>query len=344
MPIAGHNRTLRLVLPAFAASALLCVTAVLARADIVSLADQLRGTVVSQRQCEELPRAVWLHVAGRDFCIRYYLSMAGGQGSRAFVFLQGDRLGRLNGTTGEFSPGPRDKDVDTSDYNKVATALSQQAGMPGIYLARPGLDGSSGSHRIRHSTLELHVVNAALDAIKRRHRLEGFHMIGQSGGSTLIGGLLGLRSDLGCAVIGAGVLSYPRTLRSSDPARDYFNAAEAVGAIAQNRATRIILVTDPSDRKVPERVQTDFVNRLRLAGGRAEQFLVQAMDADRHGVLTYTRTAALGCLRGSSTEEIEKRLALQVEQALAAKSAASAAAESQKLAATRDGGLSIPTQ
>ncbi len=280
MPIAGHNRTLRRMLPAFAAGALLYVTAASARADIVSLSDQLRGTVVSQRQCEELPRAVWLHVAGRDFCMRYYLSMAGGQGSRAFVFLQGDRLGRLNGVTGEFSPGPRDKDVDTSDYNKVATALSQQAGMPGIYLARPGLDGSSGSHRIRHTSLELHVVNAALDAIKRRHRLEGFHMIGQSGGSTLIGGLLGLRSDLGCAVIGAGVLSYPRTLRSSDPARDYFNAAEAVGAIAQNRATRIMLVTDPADRE-GARARADRLRQSAAPGGRPRRAIPGAGDGRR---------------------------------------------------------------
>ena len=269
--------------------------------------------------------------------MRYYLSVAGGPGTRAFGVSSG-RPARTdsNGATGEFSPGPRDRDVDTTDFNRVATALSQQAGMPGIYLARPGLDGSSGSHRIRHTTLELHVVNAALDAIKRRHRLEGFHMIGQSGGSTLIGGLLGLRSDLGCAVIGAGVLSYGRTLRSSDPARDYFNASEAVGTIARNRATRIMLVTDPADRKVPERVQTEFVNRLRLAGGRAEQFLVQAMDEDRHGVLPYARTAALGCLRGSSTDEIEQRIAQQVAKALADKDA-----NERRQAVARDGGVSI---
>ena len=209
--------------------------------------------------------------------------------------------------------------------------------MPGIYLARPGLDGSSGSHRIRHTTLELHVVNAALDAIKRRHRLEGFHMIGQSGGSTLIGGLLGLRSDLGCAVIGAGVLSYrqdaalqpirPGTI--STPPRRSARSRE----IARHR---IMLVTDPADRKVPERVQTEFVNRLRLAGGRAEQFLVQAMDEDRHGVLPYARTAALGCLRGSSTDEIEQRIAQQVAKALADKDA-----NERRQAAARDGGVSI---
>ncbi len=340
MSIAGRNHTLRRFLPALLAGALVSAAAASARADIVPLADQLRGITMSQPQCEELPRAVWLKVAGRDFCMRYYLSMAGGPGPRAFVFLQGDRLGRLNGSTGEFSPGARDKDVDTSDFNKVATALSQQAGMPGIYLARPGLDGSSGSHRIRHTTLELQVVNAALDAIKNRHRLEGFHMIGQSGGSTLIGGLLGLRTDLGCAVIGAGVLSYGRTLRSSDPARDYFNASEFVGVIAQNRATRIMLVTDPADRKVPERVQTDFANKLRLAGGRAEQFLVQAIDEDRHGVLSYARTAALGCLRGASTDEIEKRIAQQVAKTLAER----AAADTRTRTATRDGGIAIPTQ
>ena len=320
------------------AGTLLFATTALARADIVPLADQLRGTTMSQQQCEELPRAVWLVVSGREFCVRYYLSMAGGAGPRAFVFLQGDRLGRLNGATGEFSPGARDRDVDTSNFNKVATALSRQAGMPGIYLARPGLDGSSGSHRIRHTTLELHVVNAALDAIKRRHRLEGFHMIGQSGGSTLIGGLLGLRSDLGCAVIGAGVLSYGRTLRSSDPARDYFNASESVGTIAQNKTTRIMLITDPSDRKVPERVQTEFAKRLRLAGGRAEQFLVQAIDEDRHGVLPYARTAALGCLRGASTDEIEKRIAQQVATALADK----AAADTRTQTAAGDNRVPIP--
>jgi len=144
MSIAGRNHTLCRFLPALLAGALVSAAAASARADIVPLADQLRGITMSQPQCEELPRAVWLKVAGRDFCMRYYLSMAGGPGPRAFVFLQGDRLGRLNGSTGEFSPGARDKDVDTSDFNKVATALSQQAGMPGIYLARPGLDGSSG--------------------------------------------------------------------------------------------------------------------------------------------------------------------------------------------------------
>jgi hypothetical protein len=338
MSLAGKDRTLR-------AAATLVAAALLsfagpARADIVPLSDQLRGIAISQEQCDALPRAVFVSAAGRDFCIRYYLSVAGGAGNQPLVFLQGDRLGRLDNQTGEFTPGPRDRDIDTKDFNRIATQLSQQAGVPAIYLARPGLDGSSGTHRIRRTTLELLAVNAALEAIKRRHGFIGYHMLGQSGGSTLIGGLLGMRPDLGCTVIGAGVLSYRVTRRSSDPAGDFFNPSDAIGTIAQKRGTRILLVTDPADRKVPERVQTEFAQRLRLAGGQVEQFLVQATDDDRHGVLPYARTAMVGCLRGTPTDQIGAQIAKQVERALAAKTNA----EAQKQAATRDGGFQAPPQ
>jgi hypothetical protein len=338
MAFAGKNRRLGAA-ATFVAAALLSFTGS-ARADIVPLADQLRGIVLSREQCDALPRAVFVAVAGREFCIQYYLSAAGGAGKGPLVFLQGDRLGRLNGQTGEFSPGPRDRDLDTKDFNKIATLLSQQAGVPAIYLARPGLDGSSGNHRIRHTSLELNVVNAALDAIKRRHGFIGFHLLGQSGGSTLIGGLIGLRSDVGCAVIGSGVLSYPRTRRSSDPAADYFDASDAVATIAQKQGLRILLVTDPADRKVPERVQTDFAQRLRLAGGQVDQFLVQATDDDRHGVLSYSRTVMNNCLRSVSTEEIGTRLARQVATSLAAK----INIDAQRQAVSRDGGFQSSAQ
>mgnify|MGYP000945125677 CR=1 FL=1 len=295
-----------------------------ARADIVPLTDQLRGIAISQETCEALPRAVFVSVSGRDFCMRYYLSVTGGAGNRPVVFLQGDRLGPLDSATGEFKPGARDRDLDTRDFNRIATLLSQQNGAPAIYLARPGLDGSSGDHRIRHTSLELNAIDAALDAIKRRHRFAGFHVLGQSGGSSLIGGLLGLRSDIGCAVIGAGLLSYPRPRRSTNPAADYFNAIDAVNTIAQLRNTRILLVTDPGDRKVPERLQTEFALRLKNAGGQVEQFLVQATDNDRHAVLPYARTVMTHCLRNASTEQIGAELARQIEASLAAKSIADA--------------------
>jgi hypothetical protein len=101
-----------------------------------------------------------------------------------------------------------------------------------------------------------------------------------------------------------------------------------------------MLVTDPADRKVPEPGQTDFAKRLRDAGGWVDQFLVQATDEDRHGVLPYAHTAAIGCLRGSPTEEIGARLAREVELALAAK----AAGEARRQADARGGAARAPAR
>ena len=180
--------------------------------------------------------------------------------------------------------------------------------------------------------LELNVTNAALDAIKQRHGFDGFHLIGQSGGAMLVGGMLALRSDIGCAVIGSGRLADRTGRRAARPipAPDYYNVADAVSAIAQKRATRILLVTDPQDSKVPEPTQTGFVQMLRQAGGQAEQILVEATDDDRHGVVAYSRTTAAGCMRGASTQEIARELYVQVQKRLAAKAATRTAAAAQR--------------
>jgi hypothetical protein len=289
----------------------------------------LRGIRMTPAQCAAIPQTVWVKVMTRDFCIRYYLSTAGGEGGRAVVFLQGDRFGRLNLRTGAFALRPNDKDLDTDNFMRMADSLSRQTRTAAIYLARVGLDGSSGDHRIRHSVLELNVTNAALDAIKQRHRFDGFHLVGQSGGSLLVGGMLAMRADVACAVIGSGRLAAGRPpRRSNDPGADYFDVADAVAAIAQRRMTRILVVTDPADRKVPEPTQTKFVRMLRQAGGQAEQFLVQATDDDRHGVVAYARTAMTGCLRGASNEDIAQHIQRQVEKRLAAKANAAAPAAS----------------
>lgn len=88
-----------------------------------------------------------------------------------------------------------------------AQKISQTTAMPAIHLARMGVDGSSGSHRNRKTQLALQATNLALDAIKRRYGFHGFDIFGQSGGSTVTAGLLSVRHDIGCAVLGSGQLS-----------------------------------------------------------------------------------------------------------------------------------------
>ena len=52
------------------------------------------------------------------------------------VFLQGDKLGRLNTRSGVFSLRPNDKDIDTDNFARFADRLSRATKTTAIYLAR----------------------------------------------------------------------------------------------------------------------------------------------------------------------------------------------------------------
>ena len=210
---------------------------------------------------------------------------------------------------------------------KFADTLSKQTGASAIYLGRIGVEGTSGDHRDRKTLLELNLMHAALDAIKQRHSFKGFHLIGQSGGSKLVGGLIALRHDVGCAVLGAGRLSNaPDRPPPQNPSPQAFNVVDAIPVMLQRRSTRILVITDPEDKKVPERTQTDFVRKFQQAGGHVEQYLVEATDDDRHGITPYARAAAADCMRNASPKELAEKLQQMVQKRLAAKAARANAA------------------
>jgi pimeloyl-ACP methyl ester carboxylesterase len=290
-----------------------------ADADIVSVADMLHGISSTSAQCAATPQAAWITVKSRSFCMRYYLASSGGEDRKPIVFLQGDRLGVLNLKTGAFAVPAKEQDINTDDLMRAAVALSRQFKTTAIYLARVGVEGSSGDHRLRHSILELQATNAALDAIKQKHKFESFHLLGQSGGAHLVAGLLALRQDINCAVIGSGPLAPVRRPRPLDePWLEHFNPASVAAAIARNGKSRIMVVTDPADKKVSARNQTAFVRMVEQAGRPVEQYIVQAIDENRHGVVAYSRLALSGCLRGASTEEIARAVDKLVQQRVAA--------------------------
>jgi len=297
---------------------LACLAVSPAKAERILLRDLVNGVTMTQAQCAALPEAVWVKAMGRQLCIRYYLSKAGGSGARAMVFLQGDKLGKLYASWRFQSPEP-DAFIETDNLKRLADSMSRQSKTTAIYLARIGVDGSSGHHRARKSVLELHVINAALDAIKARHKLEGFHLVGQSGGATLVGGLLGLRNDIACAVPGAGKLARIKPVgHSSNPERQYFDPSASFAAIVRNGSARILVVTDPADERVNVEHQVAFVRGLRAAGGQVEQLFVQAIDKSRHGVSVYAVHAAASCVLGKSNEEIARSVAKLVERRVTA--------------------------
>ena len=167
-------------------------------------AEVLNGKIMSEDDCSRLVGAVWVVVDGRGDCMRYWLSTAGGDTKQALLYLHGDVVLTIGS-----------KRSASQTYLKVSPAkLSEQAAEWSkrrkgtyIYLARPGAYGSSGNHSQRRRIREVRLVDAALDAIREKHGIERFHLVGQSGGGHLVASVLPLRDDVGCAVITSGVIS-----------------------------------------------------------------------------------------------------------------------------------------
>jgi len=295
------------------------LTAVSTRADIITMTDIAHGIVMTQAQCAAIPQAVWINALGRNLCMRYYLSSAGGEGSRPVVFLQGDLGFNVDPKTGAWSVPPGLKDTNTDDLVKYADQMSAKQKTTAIYLARMGRDGSSGWHKQRHTMLEVQATNIALEAIKQRYKFEGFHVYGHSGGGLLVAGLLTLRSDIGCAVPADGPLAPGPISKAPDPALQYFDSSAHVAAIAKNRSARILVITDPQDAVVKIQNQTPFVDKLRKAGGQADQFLVEATDDEHHLTTPQAEQVMVDCFRGAGQDEIAADLAKFEAGLLAAK-------------------------
>jgi hypothetical protein len=273
------------------------------RAEIIRFDDMLHGTTVTAQQCAAKRNTVWVSAFGQGICMRYYLSDVGGKGRRAVVFLSGDKPGIVPGSQKFDNPRVR-RDVETSTIMRRVDAFSRATQMPTIQLARMGVDGSSGDHRKRRTQLELQVTNAALDAIKRRHGFDRFDVFGNSGGSTLIAGLLPLRSDLNCAVLGSGRLSDIKVHTDIPPATQRFDPFDA----DRNSSARIFVVTDPQDKIVPRNYQDPFVEHLREVNRQVEQFYVNATGDSHHQTRNQSLFVVSRCIRGRSDQEIAEGL------------------------------------
>jgi hypothetical protein len=300
--------------PAAVALAALLVAATGAGADIIKKEDMLHGITMTRAQCAAIPSTVWVNVSGHDYCVRYYVSTAGGEGSRPLVFIQGDYFGRLDPKTWNWADPSEAKDINTDDLMKMADAFSKLSKTTAIYLARIGVEGTSGNHTARKTVLELHLMNAALDAIKQRHGFEGFHLMGQSGGSKLVAGIASMRRDVACVISGSGPLMTPGSPKAGDPARTFFDATQGIPQLAQNRSLRMMLVTDPSDKTVPIAQQTGFADKMRQAGHPIQQFMVEATDESHHGVVMYSELVAAGCILGKTDAEIAQAVGTLVQR------------------------------
>jgi pimeloyl-ACP methyl ester carboxylesterase len=287
-----------------------------AGAEIIKKEDTLRGITMTREECAAKPQTLWLNVYGQDYCVRYYLSTAGGQGSQPVVILNGDHNGPVDVTHWTWVDPSKATDIDTDQLVATADQFSKLARTTAIYIGRIGVEGTSGSHLSRKTLVELGLMNKALEALRQRYGFERFHLFGESGGGRLVFGLAEMRPDVGCLISGSGQIATRMvSSRSGDPAKTYFDVSGRLQSLAQNHALRMMVISDLHDQQVPTAAeQTPMVQSLRQAGYVVPHLLVEATDPKHHGVADYGAIAMGGCVLGRPDAEIAQALGTLVRR------------------------------
>lgn len=85
------------------------------RAETISFDEMLRGVTVTKQHCAGTPDTVWVTPFGQGVCMRYYFSDAGGRGTRAVVYVPGDKPGIVLGSS-KYGDPKFAKDSDITSY------------------------------------------------------------------------------------------------------------------------------------------------------------------------------------------------------------------------------------
>ena len=292
----------------------------------MSVAGLRTGVIVDQARCPDAVGSVWVAAPHADgavegACIRYYAAGLGGTNPAAVVFLHGNRLARVYDDEGRLIRIDASEGYGRATEESLGRAAALQAaalGHPFIILARPGYYGSSGVAAEQYRRREVLLVDAALDAIKRRHGIGRFGVSAQSGGGPSLAGLLALRDDVACGVFSSSLTAFEERERALGPARrgpplrqvtaDPYDPIREVGGIRPSPDRRVFVVGDPGDRLIPLSAQQAYADALRRQGVEVAMTTGTAVGANHHSLGATGQRAAGWCLDGLSDEEILSRM------------------------------------
>ncbi len=240
--------------------------------------------------CPDQTGYLWLDRLQKPACIRYFSGGTLYGAPLAIIQFSGDRddVMRL--------PPERIPKNTTADRTRDAERLARRAGVPWVFMARPGTYGSSGDHRARRQPLEFQTLDAAVDALVRTQRIGRIVLVGHSGGATAGAALLTLgRTDVACAVLTSGAFSLLERARmlghsnggmtDTTGSRNIYDPLEHVAGVVADARRRILLIGSPDDRNTPFALQQKFVDALRAAGHDATLKPAPAAPPEYHNLL-----------------------------------------------------------
>jgi tetratricopeptide (TPR) repeat protein len=276
----------------------------------------------TQALCEAGTGRVWAQIPNygtMSQCIAYYLSRGSKGGKLAVLFFDGDVL----------DTKAQDQ-AEMNDYltkvRRTLDLLAQKSGMDFIFIARPGVFGSSGNHGDRRRQAEFLVLNRAVDIIKQRHGYERLVLAGQSGGASVVAALLTLgRTDVVCAVPASGsydaVDEYVRTIEkktgqilertemlSMYARTKLYDVMQNIANISKATDRRLIVIGDARDTIAPFEQQRRFAERVRDAGHHVLLVQADGSGEEHHGLSPLALKVAGQCALGNTDDEIQRSI------------------------------------
>lgn len=284
--------------------------------------EALHGSRSSSAQCLTVPNGFWIEFDGKGDCIRAYAhGLSSADHPVVLVYFSGDVLLKTRTAVRFVAPTYERRSPD--GLQRDMARWSQEAGRPAIFLARPGMFGSSGDHNARREFREVMLMDRALDAIKHRYRVSRFVLAGQSGGGQIAAALLNRRHDISAVALSSALVSVREVTRYWDRRRTVqstnipalHDPIDHVGRIATHPKPQVIVLSDREDRIVPYESQLAYVRRLQATGFEPLHVLMTAPDKTRHALARHGRRAAAMMARGDSIATIRAELEKQPSQA-----------------------------
>lgn len=277
--------------------------------------EALHGSFSSLDHCAGIPGGFWIEVGGKGDCLRSYSQgLSAADNPTVLVYFSGDVL--LKTKEGVRFVGSGYGRQSPELIGRDMARWSEQAGIPAIFVARPGMFGSSGDHNQRRELREVMLLDGALDAIKRRYRVSTFILAGQSGGGYIAASLLNRREDISAVVLSSALLSVRevtehwnrrRTVQSASNA--LYDPIDHLVGIRRDPKPLILVLSDQQDRIVPYATQLTYVRRLQAAGFEPQRIILSAADKSHHALARHGRRAAALIARGEKIDTIRAALA-----------------------------------
>ncbi|CAO3422024.1 alpha/beta hydrolase family protein [Azospirillum doebereinerae] len=290
-------------------------------AEIFTNATVAKGITITRSACAALERqetAVWVEASGKSACLRYYAAglRRGGPNPVAAGWFHGDILGTKPTSIGH------QEGLGVAAMIAQSGGLAERHGVPFVFFGRPGSYGSAGmAWTTRHRPVEAALMNAALDAVKKRYGIVHWALGGHSAGGQLVAEFLALRDDVRCAVLSSGPIAYRAYLESRKLTQKlaspehWYDPYDSVGKIATDPQRRVFVIGDPRETNVPFETQRLYFDALKARGHAAWLVPLERAPAPRfHNLVDFGEAATGACAHGRTTGDILEMLAAMPEQ------------------------------